>query len=271
MLRHIGKDCRANIAVPGIAIVAMFMAMIGGGLDLMSVSNQKSSLQDLADNAALAAVQEMAVVNGQEFRIKAIAAAYVDAGEFEIISTRTDVDMDERQVTVNVIAKPRTNFSILKANMESISASATARLSGRGGNVCMIGLSPQAISTVRVKSLAKITADSCAIYSNSQSRASVSIYSTAEVNADLICSAGGFFGQERETFNIVQDCAPIGDPLAMRISPDYSTCDFNDTRVTSTQNLQPGVYCGGLTVDGGTANLAPGGVHHYGRPSVDHE
>lgn len=256
-----------NVAVPAAAVIVALIALVGGGIDLMSVSNQKSSLQDLADNASLAAVQEMAVTTNNEFRIKAVAAAYASSSDLPIESVVTAVNLEDREATVEITAKPRSYFPAFKANMAELSASATARLSGRGGNICMIGLSPTAMSTLRLRSRARITAESCAIYSNSTSKSSMSVASTASVKAELVCVAGGFQGggvkgnkelSAELNSTMLEDCSPVNDPLAMRIAPIAGGCDFRETVVTDSQELNPGVYCGGLVVDGGDAKLNPG-------------
>jgi hypothetical protein len=53
--------------------------------------------------------------------------------------------------------------------------------------------------------------------------------------------------------------AAMGDPLAYVPQPAFGTCQYTNTSVTSAATLQPGTYCGGLTINT-TANvtLAPG-------------
>lgn len=265
-LGRIFRDLHGNVAIPGAAIFVVVISVVGGGLDLLSVSNQKSELQDLADHAALAAVQEMAVSSQNEFRIKAVAAAYAKSSDINVENVNTNVDLEAREATVNLTAKPRSYFAIFKANMSALAASATARLSGRGGNICMIGLSPTAMSTVRLRSRARISADTCAIYSNSTSHSSMTVASTAEVSAELICVAGGYMGgankrnsNESDLLNTtLEDCTPVDDPLALRVKPEFDTCDYNNVEVHKSADLEPGVYCGGLIVDGGTATLKEG-------------
>lgn len=244
--------------------VAM-LALVGGGLDLMSVSNQKSALQELADNAALAAVREMAITADDSQRIAAVAVSFAERTDLLVQKVETDVNLLDREVRVDLTARPKTNFPEMFESMESLSVSATARLSGRGGNICMIGLSPDAISTLRLRSMARITAESCAIYSNSTSSQSMSVASTAEVQAELICVAGGYQGgalnsgtSDELNSTMLEDCTPVDDPLAMRLSPEYESCDFHDTYITGSKSLNPGVYCGGLIVDSGKAVLNPG-------------
>lgn len=260
-------DNSGNVAVPGAVICVVLMGLVGGGLDLMSVSNQQSSLQDLADNASLAAVQEFAVSSGDEGRIKAIAAAYAESGEVTVNRMTTDVNLEEREVKVTVSAEPRSNFAIMNSSMKTLSASATARLAGQGGNICMIGLSNVAMSTLRLRSRARITAETCGIYSNSSNKNSVSVATTAEISAALICTVGGYQGGNRvNNINAVEDCTPVSDPLTMRPTPVVGACDFTNKTVNATETLNPGVYCGGLTVDAGTANLKPGEYIMTGGP-----
>lgn len=258
-IRSFMSDCWGNFAVPGALFFTVAMVMAGGTLDLMSMSNQKSSLQSLADNAALAAVSELAVTGQDVERIKSVAKSYEPTSEFNILAFDAQVDLTERQVTVSIDAEPRTTFPKVMSNAEAISVSATAKLSGQGGNICMIGLSEIAMSTLRLRSRARITAETCAIYSNSSSKNSVSVASTAAVSADLICTAGGYQGGGQKTVqNAVEDCTPIADPLAKRPAPAFSTCDFNNKVISGNETLDPGTYCGGITVNGGTADLNPG-------------
>lgn len=256
---HLFSNRRGNVAAPGAIFFVVILLLVGGTLDMMSVSNQKSSLQDLADNAALAAVNELAITSDDAARVKAVAASFAENPNLKILSVNTTVNLELREVTVAISAEPKTNFPKSMANLKTVETTATARLSGRGGNVCMIGLSPTAISTLSLRSRARITADSCAIYSNSTSRSSIWVASTAEVAAELICVAGGYQGPANDAqHSTVEDCTPIKDPLSMRAGPAVDTCDFTNTVVTTTKALDPGTYCGGLIVDGGTAKLSSG-------------
>ena len=263
-IRSIFSDLRANVAVPGAVLFCGLLALVGGGLDLMSVSNQKASLQELADSAALAAVHELAVTDEDAERVKEVARYYAESSDWELTKFDTVLNLEAREVTVSLASKPRTNFPEMFSGMDDISATATARLSGRGGNICMIGLSPEAMSTLRLKSRSRITADTCAIYSNSTSSSSMWVASTAEVSADLICVAGGYQGgamngaSDELNNTMLEDCTPVSDPLAMRIKPDVGACDYTDTVVRNSEELDPGVYCGGLIVDAGKARLNPG-------------
>ena len=249
-----------NVIVPFALIGVVLVTAVGGGLDLMSVANQKSSLKSLADNAALSAVNELAIVSNDTARIKAVAEAYVDRNaEGESIAVSTDVDWEARTVKVSLNAEPRTYFPGPVSSGETLRVASTAKLAGTPGNVCMIGLSPVAISTLQMKSKSRITAEQCAIYSNSTSALSMTVNPTARVKAELICVAGGYAGRDStNSAHVIEDCQQIQDPLASRPQPKVGACTFKNVVVKQAKTLKPGVYCGGLIVDGGTADLKAG-------------
>lgn len=124
-----------NVAVPGAVLFVALLALVGGGLDLMTVSNQKSELQDIADGAALAAVREMAITSEDVPRIKAIAEAFAKSGAIELKTVTTTVDVQNREVQVDLVSAAKSNFSDSFSGMDDLTATARARLSGKGGNI----------------------------------------------------------------------------------------------------------------------------------------
>ena len=238
----------------------MLVGVGGGAMDFMSVSNQRSFLKTLADNAALSAVREMTITSNDAERIAAVATAYVSQNQRgEEISIAPVVDTAKYSITVTLTTNAKTYFPGPMSETKTVSASSTAKLSGTGGNVCMIGLSPSAISTLSMRERAKITAADCAIYSNSTSVASMMVSPTADVSAQFVCVAGGYKGgKTADTTRVVEDCPQIDDPLASRPAPSVGACDYKNVYIKGHATLSPGVYCGGLTVDRGTVNLRPG-------------
>jgi len=51
----------------------------------------------------------------------------------------------------------------------------------------------------------------------------------------------------------------MGDPLGYIPQPVFGACQYNNTNVTAAATLQPGTYCGGLTINTGAhVTLSPG-------------
>ncbi|MEH6409345.1 MAG: TadE/TadG family type IV pilus assembly protein [Hyphomonas sp.] len=260
MFRRYKRHTSGNIVTPLALMGCVLVAVGGGAIDFMNVINQKSYLKTLSDNAALSAVREMTITANDPERIAAVATAYVAQSEHgQEIDVTPVVDTKAYTITVTLTTKAKTYFLGPMSETETVSASSTAKLSGTGGNVCMIGLSPSAVSTLRMRERAKITAADCAIYSNSTSSSSMMVSPTADVSAAFVCVAGGYKGAKTIGLtSIVEDCPKISDPLASRPQPKVGACDYQGVYITGRETLSPGVYCGGLIVDRGTVKLQPG-------------
>ena len=264
-LRRLADSSNGNMTILMMGAIGLAAFITAGVIDFMSLTNQKQSLQSVADHAALAAAQELIVSAGTDERVTAVAQRFVDASYSETHTTTAEIIDDGRAVRVSIVAAPRTFFpGPISSGVSAVGVEATAEVFG-GGNVCMIGLDPESVATLNMMNRARLTAKDCAIYSNSVSTKSLWLHDLARVNAGLICVAGGFQGTA-ESFSLsppTADCPPIDDPLRDRPDPDVgsqSTCDRKFTMVppTKTVTLKPGVYCGGISVMGGQVTLEPG-------------
>ncbi|HEY7800284.1 MAG TPA: TadE/TadG family type IV pilus assembly protein, partial [Hyphomonadaceae bacterium] len=245
----------------GIGVVAFLVA---GVADYISLSDQKRSLQSIADHAALASAHELIVSTAGDDRTQSVAASFVKANYKSPHATTAHILDGRDAVEVTIVAEARTFFPGPMANVKEVTASATAEVSG-GGYVCMIGLDTESVATLNMMNRARLTAKDCAVYSNSLSTKSLWLHDLARVSAELICIAGGFKGSE-EAFSVsapITDCAPLKDPLQDRPNPevgDLDHCDYKHVAVPPGKKvtLAPGIYCGGLSVFGGQVTLKPG-------------
>lgn len=303
----------------GLFAVAIFIT--GGVIDYMSIINQKQQLQGVADRAAIAAAQELIVFKGTDGRVNAVAETFVSTSYTRTQQTTAARIVDDgKAVEVTITAASQTFFPgpIAQGN-PTISATATAEISG-GGYVCMIGLSPTESSTLEMHDKARVTAENCAIYSNSRSTSSLRLHNSARVKADLVCVAGGVTGAHSAVSpnKPVEDCPPLADPLRDRPEPNLGLLECTNVLggilgadllgkngkllslkdltgkggllggalsgdllkkvklieaitsgdlvgtlapgliVTGKQELEPGVYCGGINIIGGEVTLKPG-------------
>lgn len=212
----------------GLMAVAVFV--VGGVVDYMSLSNQKHQLQGVADRAAIAAAQELVVFKGSDGRVTSVAESFVSANYTTTAHQTGARIIDQgKAVEVTIRAAPRTYFpGPVATGTKAVTAQAVAEISG-GGYVCMVGLSPTEPSTLEMHDKARVTAEKCAIYSNSRSSSSLRLANSARVKADLVCVAGGVAGATSAvTPNApIEDCPPLTDPLRDRPEPNVGllTCD----------------------------------------------
>jgi hypothetical protein len=146
-------------------------------------------------------------------------------------------------------------------NITHVKTSATAKMTN-GLPLCLLALEPRARGAITLQKNARLTAPACVVNSNSTNPSGLISMDDAVLQAGLICSAGGKVKTRNTNYTPEPktDCPVMPDPLAGRQAPPSVTCNFTDKVVSAaTEFLQPGVYCGGLTVtNGATVTLNPG-------------
>ncbi|HVY87222.1 MAG TPA: pilus assembly protein TadG-related protein [Hyphomonadaceae bacterium] len=267
-MKRFGADSKGNMTLMVLGIMAVTVFIIGGIVDFMSLENQKQTLQSVADHAAIAAAQELTVAKGSNDRVSSVAKTFVNA-QYTAKPHVTSAMIVEggKAVEVDIQAEPQTYFpGPIARGVKVIKAKSTAEIAG-GGYVCMIGLDETAPSTLDMSDKARVTAQKCAIYSNSTNKASLNLHSLARVKADLVCVAGGVAGAKSAvTPNApIEDCPALLDPLRDRPEPNVGLlkCDHLltvlITGLSGHVTLDPGVYCGGINVTlNGNVTLKPG-------------
>lgn len=119
-------------------------------------------------------------------------------------------------------------------------------------NICVIGLNKTDGKTVSLDDRAKLTGKDCAVYSNSTDADGLASVSAAAIDTAFNCTSGGYKGQP-QNFKPVPliDCPPREDPVKGRIEPATGPCDHHDYSLKDySGTIYPGVYCGGLKIDG---------------------
>lgn len=230
-MRNFGANSKGNMTIfmGGLMLVAAFI--IGGVVDYMSLSNQKQALQGVADRAALAAAQELIVFKGSDARVESVAQSFVDVNyTAKPQKSEARIIDDGKAVEVIIVAEPQTYFpGPVARGVTEVRVKAVAEISG-GGYVCMIGLSPTEASTLEMHDKARVTAEACAIYSNSKSPSSLRLHNSARVKADLVCVAGGVKGKASAVSPNapIEDCPPLADPLRDRPEPNVGLLECNN-------------------------------------------
>jgi hypothetical protein len=254
-----GRSGSMALFATGLLIAAILI--IGGVVDFGSLYLERRDVQNAADAAALGAVREIQIAQGDESRLASVADAIVrgNIGNLKKVEVKATSLADNR-LEVIVTAAPRVFFpGVIGMTAGPVSARSIAEVSGSA--VCMIGLDPKVKHTLDMRTSAAITANACAIYSNSSAKDGITIADNAKVKADLICSAGGV--KTSKTFALnpapVTDCPPMSDPLADRPPPSVGACTAKKLKIDKgvTKTLSPGVYCDGVEVKG-VAKLMPG-------------
>jgi len=147
----------------------------------------------------------------------------------------------------------------------SCSAASTAGLTNAGSVTVKLDeariqtLDPSAANSFLEGTNARVTANGEIVVNSSSSKAMV-VQGKGEVTASGVYVTGGVTAAAGGiTPAPVTGVSPRPDAYAALTAPAYSGCNFNNYRLTGgSATLNPGVYCGGITILGGKATFEPG-------------
>jgi Flp pilus assembly protein TadG len=263
-LRRFCFNTAGGIAVTFALALPAILAVVGVATDYLTYSLVRTHLQAAADGAAAAGARELAIVGVQDSQIKALVGAYVNEEVDERngpASHDTLIDKKKYSVTVSLQQNWTPFFAhFLDKDITPVRAGATAVLAGTT-NVCVLTLDPKSGKALRLTMLAKLQANGCGVYSNSNSKQGISVELLANLKASLICSAGGVSGLlSKMTPAPTTDCPVLPDPLGKRVPPEVGPCKHTGLKLNNKiQTLLPGTYCGGIEISGTSKiKFAPG-------------
>lgn len=267
-LRRLVNCTRGHMAMMTGILAPMLIGIAGGAIDIGSFLTHKTDLQGIADAAALGAAKEASLNGWSMSAAISVTNGYVEArnrlGSDSSVRATVEVDQTRKQVTVTLDEDHHPYFVVgyfLGSPQIRVSSSAQTNNSS---NICVIGLEKVDTATVSLETNAMISAPKCAVYSNSGSTSGLTSIGNANLVAQLSCSAGGFSGASKN-YNYqlpLTDCPLVSDPLSSRPPPTVGPCREIDASYQHyTGTLQPGVYCGGLSITAASHVTLKAGVY----------
>lgn len=267
-LRAARRDFRSDIRGGFMVMFSMLLPVMMGaawvGVNMSYIASQRSELQAAADAAAIAAAKQMTLSGQTAATIQQVATNMAFANMppspyASVNGVSTSINTGTATVTVGI---QRTLAPILGTELGLFSnvINVTSTAQYRSSPICAVILDPTGAAALSVSSKASIAGSGCSLISDSTSLTGVSNTSSGMVTAAKTCSAGGYSGSNFSPLPI-QDCPVLADPLASRTPPSNvnNACDHvNYTVIFALQTLQPGIYCGGITIAAGIVKFAPG-------------
>ena len=257
-------DARGSLAITFALLLPLMAGAMGLCVDYLTMFRIRTELQAAADGAAVMGASKMALNGTTREEIGAAIASYLDLekpGGTARRSADVQPDLKKRNVLVTLREEWTPFFAhFVGAVQTPVEVQSKAQLYSTA-NICVLALHPAAHGAVNLTMLARVQASGCAIYANANTIDAVRLDMMGTMSADLICSAGGYVGvlsrfQPRPT----TDCPVLQDPLAQVPAPASGGCDHTGIVVSGgSERLSPGVYCGGLAVEGSAdVTLEPG-------------
>jgi hypothetical protein len=262
------RNASGGIATSFALALPVLLAIVGVATDYAMLSKIKHELQEVADAAAMAGAREIPLAVSKATQVESAVRAFA-AYRLTKDSAATAADLASRNISVDVKVNP--DFSGVQVSISEqwspffmhfidqkvtpISVDSHARFVGRN-NICVLGLAHSGVA-VNLDAGSRLTGNDCGVFSNSSGGNGLKIDTGSIVKASIVCSSGGasISGGASVTPEAITDCPAVDDPLAERSMPAVGGCDHRNKVLTSvTRTISPGVYCGGLTIDG-TSNV----------------
>jgi hypothetical protein len=261
-------DRSGSTAVVFSLLVPFLVMLVGGAIDYGQALVQKQRLQGAVDKAAMAAARELGLSDARRENVEAVVAAVVASamkagGEYLPLSTLASTVSDS-PLEVAVLARQpaQSAFGAFGLGIDQIEVHAVARIVGRP-NICVLALDPRANGAISLEANARVTGQTCAVFSNSTHPNGIRSKSSANMTATTICTAGGKDGGHGNfTPEPLTDCPTFDDPLSARPEPPSDPCATSVPRVlTGTTTLSPGTYCGGIEIASGASVTLSDGIY----------
>ncbi len=261
-------DTGGNVLLSFSLAFPVLLGATGLAVDSAAFYDQQARMQSVADAAALAVASELHVYRDDLEELKAVGLARVEA-------LLTESGIVDRPHTTVVAVDPGVNLIDVQIAMVAegfmppeiwgenpIRVTSQARAYGQS-RLCVLALDEAQTETIKADAAAILTAPDCAVQSNSADPSGIKVAGGSRIQSAVICSSGGVDGDAGSFEPAPEtDCPVLDDPLSLRAAPAVGGCDYLDREIIDeTTSISPGVYCGGLFIDGTAEVTAEPGIY----------
>ncbi len=264
---------RGSVAIMLGVSLSVLLGMVGLGTEITFVIYKHRQMQSAADSAALGAATALARGYPVDYALegKAIAgtAGFVNGVDGVTITVNKPPATGNNTANAGavevIVAQPQTLklVSILSSAAFNVSARAVA-IKGASGNYCILTTDTATASGMALSNGATINLNQCGAAVNASGSAAVSVIGGARLNTlslsvkgQTTVSNGGVINA---TNGVLINQTVTADPYAAVAMPAVPAgCAFTNKSVTTTQTLNPGTYCSGLSISNSpTVTMNPG-------------
>ena len=254
----IWTDVRGSTSLLAAFALVGIAGVTAAAMEMSRVTAATTQLQDLADATALSTAR----LDAEGRRDKAALETDAEALALSLMRERAP-DATEAQAAVD-FSKERPAVTVRLSQKVGLFGTAGAEATAvvePDAPVCLLVLDPHAPRAWAMTGSATVSAQDCAAQVNSAADRALDGGGAAKVSMlrTLVVGGAGSVRGFTPTPRLRQPV--LQDPYAQALQwPQPAHCDQTDWDAPKgVSSLQPGVYCGGLSIRGGaTVNLSPG-------------
>lgn len=259
-----------------VILTTLALPVIMGGLamaiDIGYWYTAKRQTQQQADTAALGAARALSAGVSSTDQLRAVALndairngfVNVSPNRFTFNSPPTSGPMAGNTAAIEIIVERKVDsFFARYFDRSSVSMSARAVASVNVTDACVLALSNNAARAINLPGTMTINAPNCGFASNATTTDSIQVGGTANLIAKSLVASGEINVSGSLTVEeamLTHQTATL-DPYQNLALPAVGACNANNFRMNSGSNvtINPGVYCGGIQMNGsGTLYLNKG-------------
>jgi Flp pilus assembly protein TadG len=262
------RDCKGGVA-PLLALGAVpLMFGVGAAVDYSRANAARTAMQAAVDATAIMLLKQVQQLSSDQ--VSENATAYFNAN-----FTRPDV----QNVQVTAAASSQSGGSSLNVSASgsvrtlivglmgisainvAVNAGAFSSTDGLG---CVLSLNKTASAATGAQGSTAVNLNNCSLYDNSSSSTALSVGGSATLSALSIGVVGGISGSAglTTTQGVKTGQAPVSDPYVNDGYPNFTGCSQNNFTAKNTVTIDPGVYCGGISLNANANVTLNSGIYY---------
>jgi Flp pilus assembly protein TadG len=263
-LRRFVRQRCGNVAIVFGLSLPLVVGGAGLGVETTYWYYKHLQLQSAANQAAYAgAIEIRAGSSTSTAQAAALSTATTNgfnagAGTLTFNTPPTSGTHQNSQAVEVILSEPEQRFfsQIFSSSAVNSQARAVAAFSTASG-ACILALDPSASKAANFSGSSSLTLDGCSVMANSLAADAVNLQGAGQLTTDCLISVGGAQTTSNVHYNTctapITNAPPVADPFANIPAPSTTGA----CQPSNGATLQPGIYCGGLSLSG-AKTLSPG-------------
>ena len=273
------RDESGNYVILAAILMPALLGVGGLATDYGLWLKTRQQMQNVADAAAYSAA--IAVTNGNgnaTTQANAVSSAqgFVNGSNGVVVNVNVPPTSGPNTTNASaievIIRQPQPRFLSVLMSSQSVvvKARAVAIPGNNNGNGCVVALNKSASNAGVTQGTSDVALTGCSLYVDSSASTAMSVSGSGTLSAQDVYVTGGISGRDKitTTGSTVTGATPIADPYSGTKMGSFSGCDFNNKSVKNTATLNPGVYCGGLSLNAGANVTLKPGVYYIDQGSL---
>jgi Flp pilus assembly protein TadG len=237
------------------------------------------AMQSAADSGALAAAVDYYLeANDSALKVQAqsVIARYgfVDGVNGFSVAVNRPPTSGSHTATAGavevIVQQPQIGVLSSLWHSQTVTISARAVAKGTGGLGCVFALDRSSAKAVDLQGTAQVNLNGCSLIDDSSNSVSLNVGGSATLSALSVSTAGGVSGTENITTTEGIDTGqpPLSDPYSGTSVPSFSGCAEHNFTARNAVTIDPGVYCGGMTLNAGANVTLNPGIYYMDQGSL---